>query len=330
MQFDDDRVDTGGVDDLRDGRSGGGGFGPSGGGGGMGAAGTAATIGILSALMKGKGIKGILPLLIIGGLIFFGSSMCSGSNTATTNPTPGQSTATAPAGASGDLTTRCNQQGAIGQYPDCLLTKAYNETNEVWAKEFARVGLPYEAPRLAFFDGSVNTACGPATTAVGPFYCPGDSRIYFDLGFADELNKLGVSGDYANVYIMAHEYGHHLQNITGIERQVRQLQSQDRRNANQYGIAMELQADCFAGVWGRMANDQGNLTITRNELADAQNAAAAVGDDRIQQGAGQRVNPESWTHGSSEQRQQWYMVGFNSGDLYRCTTFGKESLLPNA
>jgi uncharacterized protein len=228
-------------------------------------------------------------------------------------------------GASGsgaqDLATKCNQAGAIEQYPDCLLTKAYNETNEVWADEFRRRAMAYRAPRLVFFDGSVGTACGPATTAVGPFYCPGDERIYFDLGFAQQLQQIGVSGDYANVYIMAHEYGHHLQNITGIEAQVRDAQQRDRRNANEYGVAMELQADCYAGVWGRMADDRGNVTVTAQEVRDAQNAAAAVGDDRIQQGAGQRVNPESWTHGSAAQRQQWYTTGFNPGDMDRCNTY---------
>jgi hypothetical protein len=167
----------------------------------------------------------------------------------------------------------------------------------------------------------VDTACGPATTAVGPFYCPGDESIYFDLGFASQLQQLGVEGDYANVYIMAHEFGHHLQNISGIERQVRQLQASDRRNANRYGVAMELQADCFAGAWGRMADDRGNVTVTDAEVKQAMAAAQAVGDDRIQEASGMRVNPETWTHGSAQQRESWYLVGFNSGDFDRCNTF---------
>jgi predicted metalloprotease len=308
MQFDDDRVDTSKVDDLRGrGRSGGGGMG----GGGMGGA---ATAGLIAMLMRGKGGKGmVLALLLVGALMVFGGGGGLFSS--------GQQSIAPPDGAAQDLEARCNTSGAIQQYPDCLLTKAFNETDEVWEAEFARLGQTYTAPRLVFFSNSVNTACGPASTAVGPFYCPGDQRIYFDLGFADQLNKLGVKGDYANVYIMAHEFGHHLQNITGIEKQVRAQQAQDSRNANALSVQMELQADCFAGVWGRMANDRGNLTITQAELADAQNAAAAVGDDRIQAGAGQRVNPESWTHGSAQQRQQWYLVGYNSGDINRCSTF---------
>jgi predicted metalloprotease len=317
MQFDDNRVDTGGVDDLRDGRggSGFGGGGPGGGGGGMAAA------GLIAMLMRGRGGKGaLLALIILGGLTFFGGGGLFGGGQPAVDPGAGTAV-TGTTGSSEDLATRCNQPGAIEQYEDCLLVKAYNETDEVWSEEFQRRGMPYQSPRLVFFDGSVNTACGPATTEVGPFYCPGDQRIYFDLGFARQLQQLGVEGDYANVYIMAHEFGHHLQHITGIERQVRQAQQQDRRNANQYGIAMELQADCYAGAWGRMADDRGNVTVTPEEVRQAQNAAQAVGDDRIQAGAGQQVNPETWTHGSAAQREQWFNVGFNSGDMDRCNTF---------
>ena len=317
MQFDDQRVDTSRVNDQRDGR-GGGGFGGSAGGAGMGSAGAAMTAGILAQLLRGKGGKGMLGMLLIIGLVMVASTMCSGS-------LPGSgatqaSVSTAGSSAS-DLDERCNQQGAIQEYADCLLVKAYNETDEVWSAEFARLGQEYRAPGLTFFDGSVSTACGPASTAVGPFYCPGDENIYFDLGFARQLEELGVRGDYANIYIMAHEYGHHLQNITGIEQQVRQAQAQDRRNANKYGVKMELQADCFAGAWGRMANDRGNVAVTQAEVQQAMEAAQAVGDDRIQASAGQRVNPETWTHGSAAQRQQWYLVGYNSGDINRCNTF---------
>ena len=314
MQFDDDRVDTSKVDDLRDGRSGGGGLGGAGGMGG------AATAGIIAMLLRGKGGKGgMLMLLIVGGFLVF-SQMSGGT---TQQAVDDQGAVTAAQGSTGDLATRCNQTGAIQQYPDCLLAKAFNETDEVWSAEFARLGQEYRSPRLTFFDGSVNTACGPATTAVGPFYCPGDEKIYFDLGFAAQLQQLGVQGDYANVYIMAHEFGHHLQNVTGIEKQVRQSQAKDRGNANKYGVAMELQADCFAGAWGRMANDRGNVTVTDAEVKQAQNAASAVGDDRIQQASGTQVNPETWTHGSAKQRESWYLVGYNSGDINRCNTYSK-------
>ncbi|MGV1004709.1 MAG: neutral zinc metallopeptidase [Candidatus Nanopelagicales bacterium] len=312
VQFDDNRVDTGGVDDLRGNSTGG--FGSSGGGGGNGMA-NMALIGLLTQLLRGRGGKWtLLLLLLVGGFMLWSSGMFAQT-----------AVSTQPQGAASDLATRCNTEGAIEQYSDCLLAKAFNETDEVWSEEFQRRGMDYRAPRLAFFSTAVNTACGQATTEVGPFYCPGDERIYFDLGFAKDLQKLGVKGDYANVYIMAHEFGHHLQNITGIEAKVRELQAQNKKNANKYGIAMELQADCMAGVWSRLANDRGNLSVTPEELVDAQNAAAAVGDDRIQAGAGVRVNPDTWTHGSSKQRQEWYMVGWNTSDINRCNSFANLS-----
>lgn len=317
MQFDDNRVDTSRVRDQRDGKSGGGGF-SMGGGGGGGGMGVAAVGGVLAMLLRGKGGRGMLGLVLIGALVLGGMTMCSRvSQNASNNSFSTQSVE----GAGTDLETRCNTDGALQQYPDCLLVKAFNETDEVWSQEFQRMGVDYRAPALTFFDGSVNTACGQATTAVGPFYCPGDESIYFDLGFADQLQQLGVKGDYANIYIMAHEFGHHLQNITGIEKQVRQAQQQNPRQTNQYGVKMELQADCMAGAWGRLANDRGNVAVTQDEVKQAMDAAAAVGDDRIQQSAGQRVNPETWTHGSAAQRVQWYMTGFNSGDINRCNTF---------
>ncbi len=175
-------------------------------------------------LLRGKGGRGtLLLLLVVGGFMVFSQMGGAGSQQAV----EGSGGVTAAQGTAQDLATRCNQAGAIQAYPDCLLTKAFNETDEVWSAEFARLGQEYRSPRLTFFDGSVNTSCGPATTEVGPFYCPGDERIYFDLGFAKQLQQLGVEGDYANVYIMAHEFGHHLQNISGIEEQVRAMQAQD-------------------------------------------------------------------------------------------------------
>lgn len=323
MQFDDNRVDTSHVEDQRDGRGGAPapGAGPAGPDSGMG---TLATVGLMSVLMRSPWGRRILTMLMVGAAVMALFSMCGNNDEQKAADASGPATGLVPAqGSAQDLATRCNQPGGIEEYPDCLLTKAFNETDEVWSQEFARIGDPYESPTLVFFDGRVNTACGPATTAVGPFYCPGDLKIYFDLGFARDLKRLGVDGDYAGVYIMAHEFGHHLQNITGIEKQVRRLQAQDRRNANEYGIAMELQADCFAGAWGKMADDRGNVSITRAELRQALNAAAAVGDDRIQEQAGMRVNPETWTHGSAKQRESWYLVGYNSGDFSRCDTYGQ-------
>lgn len=226
-------------------------------------------------------------------------------------------------GVNASLAERCPQDAQDGTFddPDCLLVKSYNEANEVWTGVFSQAGQNLQTPGLTFFDGVTQTACGKADTSVGPFYCPGDERIYFDLGFNRELEGLGVRGQYAMVYIMAHEYGHHLQNRLGIEAKVRRIQQKNPRQANNYSVAMELQADCFAGVWGRLANDMGNVKITPEEFQQASNAAAAVGDDRIMQGAGVRVNPDKFTHGSAKQRQYWYTRGYNSGDINQCNTF---------
>lgn len=237
-----------------------------------------------------------------------------------------------PANAQGvntSLAERCPQDAQDGTFddPDCLLVKSYNEANEVWTGVFSQAGQTLQTPGLTFFSGVTQTACGKADTSVGPFYCPGDERIYFDLGFNRELESLGVKGQYAMVYIMAHEYGHHLQNKLGIEAKVRRIQQQNPRQGNNYSVAMELQADCFAGVWGRLANDMGNVQITPEEFQQASNAAAAVGDDRIMQGAGVRVNPDKFTHGSAKQRQYWYTKGYNTGDINQCNTF-KELGLP--
>src|SRR5262249_37094743 len=149
--------------------------------------------------------------------------------------------------------------------------------------------------------------CGPASASVGPFYCPQDERIYLDVDFLNQLQEqYGATGRYAQAYILAHEYGHHLQTLLGIEPQVRRQQEADPSRVNELSVKLELQADCLAGVWGNLANAAGNVTVTQAEVRQAQNAAAAVGDDRIQQESGQRVNPESWTHGSASDRQRWY------------------------
>ncbi len=312
MKFDDNNMDFSGVDDQRDGRGGR----SSRGGGGIGP-GQVAMAGGLAKMLGGGGVMTILILLVF--------VMCSvgGGDTGTSggNATLFEVPATAQ-GVNATLAQRCPQDAADGVFDDtdCLLVKSYNEANDVWAGVFEQAGQTLQTPGLTFFDGATRTACGPADTSVGPFYCPGDERIYFDLGFNRQLEQLGVQGQYAMVYIMAHEYGHHLQNVLGIEQKVRRAQ-QSARNPNNYSVAMELQADCFAGVWGRLANDMGNVQITPEEFEQASNAAAAVGDDRIMAGAGVRVNPEKFTHGSAKQRQFWYSRGYTTGDINQCNTF---------
>ncbi|MGZ4632661.1 MAG: KPN_02809 family neutral zinc metallopeptidase, partial [Actinomycetes bacterium] len=169
---------------------------------------------------------------------------------------------------------------------------------------------------------AVSTGCGQASSQVGPFYCPPDERIYLDIGFLDQLQQqFGAQGRYAQAYVLAHETGHHLQTLLGTERKVRALQQSNPGRQNELSVGLELQADCYAGVWSRLANEKGNLTITDAELDQALGAAAAVGDDRIQQKTQGRVDPESFTHGSAAARRKWFKTGSDSGDLNACDTF---------
>jgi predicted metalloprotease len=222
-----------------------------------------------------------------------------------------------------DIDTRCNASPeAIDQYDDCFVIKVTNEIDEVWTAEFAERGSEYSRPQLVLFEQSVSTGCGQASANVGPFYCPPDQGIFIDLGFMASLQaQLGAEGRYAKAYILAHETGHHIQTLTGTEAQVRRAQQQDPSQTNALSVKLELQADCYAGVWSTLANQAGNLAITEAELDQALGAAEAVGDDAIQSQGGGRVDPDSFTHGTSEQRKQWFLTGYQSGDLDSCDTF---------
>ena len=190
-----------------------------------------------------------------------------------------------------------------------------------WAREFPQLGATYRPATLVLFRDAVHSACGYAEAASGPFYCPGDQKVYIDLGFYEELNqRFGAPGDFAQAYVLAHEIGHHVQNLLGIERKMRDAQQRSPGQANALSVRLELQADCLAGVWGHETQQQGILQA--GDIDEGLAAAAAVGDDRIQRMSGQAVNPEGWTHGSAEQRARWFRVGFDSGDPNRCDTFG--------
>jgi uncharacterized protein len=172
-----------------------------------------------------------------------------------------------------------------------------------------------------FFSGATQTGCGRASAETGPFYCPADQLVYFDLDFLQQLQRqFGATGDLAAQYIVAHEYGHHVQNVTGINGRVRQLQQQFPESANDFSVALELQADCFAGTWASSVAERG-LFDEPGEIEEALEAAEAVGDDRIMEAAGQEVDPESFTHGSAEQRRTWFETGFTTGDPEQCRTF---------
>jgi predicted metalloprotease len=202
----------------------------------------------------------------------------------------------------------------------------FEDSQKTWAATFAKQGRPYDNAKLVLYSGAVDTGgCGGATSAVGPFYCPADGRVYLDLSFYEDMrHQLGASGDFAWAYVIAHEMGHHVQQEIGTSRQVEAERRANPGEANALSVRLELQADCYAGVWASTVFTQGDLE--KGDLEEAQNAAAAVGDDRIQQQAGGSVNPDSFTHGTSEQRRRWFQTGFRSGDPGACDTFSAETL----
>lgn len=295
IEFDDSRVDISGVDDRR----GGGGFG----GGGL-------------AIGGGGGLIGIVIFVlfqVLGG----------GSTSAFPQLGSGSANSTGQQESSAELQARCNTEGALDRYTDCRLIKVYDIADNTWSDEFNRRGIGYRPPKLAFFDGAASTACGNASAEIGPFYCPGDEEIYLDLAFLEQLqSQLGAGGEFAQAYILAHEFGHHLQTLLGTEREVRAAQQANPDDTNALSVAMELQADCYAGVWANLADQQGSgINLTADNIAEAQNAASAVGDDRIQKRSQGRIDQESWTHGSAAARKQWFTTGASSGDLDQCDTF---------
>jgi len=195
-----------------------------------------------------------------------------------------------------------------------------DDAQNTWAQVLPKYGAQYEPAKLVLFRDAIQSACGFAQSATGPFYCPGDERVYIDLGFYQELkSRFGAPGDFAQAYVLAHELGHHVQNLLGTEAKVRQGRSSRPDLANELSVRLELQADCYAGVWAHEARD----SLDQGDVEEGLNAAAAVGDDRIQQMSGQAVAPEAFTHGSSAQRVQWFKTGMEAGRPDACDTFAR-------
>lgn len=214
--------------------------------------------------------------------------------------------------------------GLEGPDPDAelvdFLSFALDDMQDLWEDLFRQAGSEYPRAKLVLFTDSTQSACGGAQEAFGPHYCPTDSSVYLELDFFRDLRtRYGAPGDFAQVYVLSHEIGHHVQNVIGVMDDVRQAQQADASRANELSVSLELQADCLAGIWAHTVYERDLLE--RGDLAEGLAAAAAVGDDRLQQQAGQSVTPESWTHGSSAERQRWFEQGFESGDPDVCDTF---------
>ncbi|MDX2096860.1 MAG: neutral zinc metallopeptidase [Leptolyngbyaceae cyanobacterium bins.59] len=209
-------------------------------------------------------------------------------------------------------------QDEMAQFVSVVLA----DTEDTWRELFRQNGKTYVEPKLVLFSGSVNSACGYAQAAVGPFYCPQDQKVYIDLDFYRDLRvKHNAPGDFAQAYVIAHEVGHHVQNVLGISKQVRVKQSQvSKAEANQLSVRLELQADCFAGIWAHHAQ-RSRQVLEQGDIEEALNAASSIGDDRLQKQARGYANPESFTHGSSQQRVKWFRRGIESGEPAQCNTF---------
>jgi predicted metalloprotease len=259
----------------------------------------------------GLGIVGILFLLVISlitGRNYIGSYLSGGGQVATTS--------------SNRPATASPAEDRSGK----LVSFVLDDVQGTWDKILAeQTGKSYRHAKLVLFRDYTRTeGCGAAQSQTGPFYCPGDEKVYIDLGFWDELKKIGGStGEFAQAYVIAHELGHHVQNILGIERQMRQLSAQNPSQKNALSVRLELQADCLAGVWAHTAAQRG--IIHEDDVRDGLSAAAAVGDDHIQKMSRGAVSPESFTHGTSEQRQSWFMRGLQQGEVKACNTFQSDS-----
>jgi uncharacterized protein len=235
---------------------------------------------------------------------------------------PQGSTDVTDAGTTGGAPTQSDVTGDAGKD---FVSRVLGSTERVWGEIFQQQGRTYQEPSLVLFTGFVQSACGTAESRMGPFYCPGDQKVYIDLSFYQDMkNKLGAPGDFAQAYVIAHEVGHHIQKLFGIADKVTQARMQaSEEEGNALQVKMELQADCLAGIWAKEADATRNI-LEQGDLEEALNAAAAIGDDRLQKRSQGYVVPESFTHGSSAQRVKWFKAGFAATDIKQCDTFSAE------
>jgi predicted metalloprotease len=254
-----------------------------------------------------------LPVLVLVLAVVFGLQLCGGSGFSI----PGlDQLPQAPLSEGEPIPPEADPDASLVDFMEFVV----DDVQAVWDRQFRQAGEQYEFANLILFEQGVQTGCGGASSDVGPFYCPADRQVYIDLDFFRELSRrFGAPGDFAQAYVIAHEYGHHVQNLLGISDEVRRQQQANPDQANELSIRIELQADCLAGVWGYTT--QQRRILERGDLQEGLRAAAAVGDDRIQKQATGTTNPETWTHGSSEQRQEWFLKGFETGDPDACDTF---------
>ena len=292
-----------GFDQIEDrrGQGGGGGFGRLGGGG------------LPIPIPGGKAGGGIGGIVVVIVLFLLTSGILGGGGSGGGIPGLGGLGGGGAAEPGGTL----DPQGDVDQF----IAYVTSDIQAFWEEQFKAAGRDYPETKLVLFEGGTQSACGPASSATGPFYCPADQKVYLDISFFDELqSRFGAQGgDLAIAYVIAHEFGHHLQTVLGISQRVQELSQQDPGQQNQLSVRQELQADCLAGVW--VHSQQADLEA--GDIEEALSAATAVGDDRIQQSTTGRVNPEAWTHGSAEQRSQWFTTGYRSGDTDQCDTFAQ-------
>lgn len=259
---------------------------------------------------SGKLGCGTIVIVLIGALVF-GIDPAQMLGTVESMQGPSAAQQSGPQGS--DAETICNANAYALESCNALAS-----LNETWEPLFAQAGIAFKRPVLNFYQGGTRSGCGAASSEAGPFYCPADHGIYIDTSFYDVMDRqMGAGGDFARYYVMAHEYGHHVQNLTGLAEQVRSAQAQNPRGANALQVRMELQADCYAGVWAGKHRE----LIEPGDIEEGMRAASAIGDDTLQRSAGQRVNPETFTHGTSAERVRWLRRGLETGNDEACDTF---------